>query len=402
MRILTFTTLYPNAVSPQFGIFVETRLRKLVGSGRLSARVMAPCPWFPFTNKRFGRYATFAQIPRFEERHGLAIDHPRYPLVPKIGMTIAPFMLFAATLPILRRQIACGQDFDAIDAHYMYPDGVAAVMLGLALDRPVAVTCRGSDINAISKYHFPSKQIVWAAKHAAAVVTVSESLRARLSAMGIQMAHVRVLRNGVDLDLFHPVERQTARSRLRLAGRVLVSVGNLVRLKGHDLIIKALADLPSTTLLVVGRGPERSALEGLARKVGVADRVRFLESLPQEQLRDIYSAADALVLASSTEGWPNVLLESMACGTPVIASDIPGAREIVKAAEVGQLVRERTPKSIVQSVEMLLANTRDGSAIRAYAERFSWDHTTIGQIRMFDEIVREFRNADDLAAHQSK
>ena len=402
MRILTFTTLYPNAVSPQFGIFVETRLRKLVGSGQLSARVMAPCPWFPFTNQRFGKYAAFAQIPRFEERHGLVIDHPRYPLIPKVGMTITPFMLFAATLPSLRRQIACGQDFDAIDAHYMYPDGVAAVMLGLALNRPVAVTCRGSDINAISKYRFPRQQITWAAKRAAAVVTVSEGLRAGLTAMGIHVANVRVLRNGVDLDLFYPVERQIARSRLGLVGRVLVSVGNLVQLKGHDLIIKALVDLPSTTLLVVGRGPERIALEGLARKVGVADRVRFLEPLPQEQLRDIYGAADALVLASSTEGWPNVLLESMACGTPVIATDIPVAREIVGTPEVGQLLRERTPESIAQSVEMLLASPRDGRAIRAYAERFSWDHTTIGQLQMFDEIVRASRNIHNRTARQSK
>lgn len=402
MRILTFTTLYPNAVSPQFGIFVETRLRKLVDSGRLSARVMAPCPWFPFANPRFGKYAAFAQIPRFEERYGLAIDHPRYPLIPKIGMTIAPLLLFAAMLPVLRRQIASGQDFDAIDAHYMYPDGVAAVMLGLAIGRPVAVTCRGSDINAISKYRFPKQQIVWAARRAAAVVAVSEGLRERLRAIGIQVAHVRVLRNGVDLDLFHPVERQIARSHLGLAGRVLVSVGNLVRLKGHELIIKALVDMPSTTLVVVGRGPERSALEGLARKVGVANRVRFLEPLPQEQLRDVYSAADALVLASSMEGWPNVLLESMACGTPVIATDIPGAREIVGGPDVGQLLPERTPKSIAQSVEKLLASPRDGTAIRAYAERFSWDHTTIGQLRMFDEIVRESRNVHDRTVRHSK
>src|SRR4051812_16989486 len=112
MRILTFTTLYPNALSPQFGIFVETRLRKLVATGRLSARVVAPCPWFPLTNRRFGKYASFAQIPRSEIRHGLAIDHPRYPIIPKIGMTVAPLLLFAAALPFLRRQIAGGQDFD--------------------------------------------------------------------------------------------------------------------------------------------------------------------------------------------------------------------------------------------------------------------------------------------------
>jgi glycosyltransferase involved in cell wall biosynthesis len=173
----------------------------------------------------------------------------------------------------------------------------------------------------------------------------------------------------------------------------LVSVGNLVALKGHDLIIKALAGLPATTLLIIGRGPERSALEVLAHKAGVADRVRFLRPVPQDELRDIYCAADALVLASSSEGWPNVLLESMACGTPVIASDIPGAREIVGSCEagVGQLLSERTPESIARSVENVLGSSTDSGAIRAYAKRFSWDHTTDGQIQMFDQIVEQSR-----------
>ena len=395
MRILTFTTLYPNAVWPQFGIFVETRLRKLVESGRVSARVIAPCPWFPFTNRKFGKYAAFAQIPCCEQRHGLAIDHPRYPLIPKIGMSVAPSLLFAAVLPFLRRQIALGQDFEVIDAHYMYPDGVAAVMLGLALDRPVAITCRGSDINELAKYRFPRRQIIWAAKCAAAIVTVSEGLRERLSGLGVEPERIRVLRNGVDLDLFRPMDRSIARTRLGLTGHVLVSVGNLVRLKGHELIIKALADLPSTTLLIVGRGPERSSLEALAQTVGVTDRTRFFEPVPQEQLRDIYCAADALILASSSEGWPNVLLESMACGTPAIATDIPGAREIIGEPLVGQLLRERTPDFIVQSVETVLGSPRNGAAIRAYAERFSWDQTTIGQLRMFDQIVRHSLNTHD-------
>ena len=392
MRILTFTTLYPNAVLPQFGIFVETRLRKLVESGRVSARVVAPCPWFPLTNPRFGKYAAFARIPRFEERHGLSIDHPRYPLIPKIGMNVAPILLFAAALPLLRRQIARGQDFDVIDAHYMYPDGVAAVMLGIALDRPVAITCRGSDINEIPKYRLPKKQIIWAATRAAALVTVSEGLRQRLGDLGIAPERVRVLRNGVDLDLFRPMEQSIIRSRLGLSGPVLLSVGNLVRLKGHDLIIRALADLPSATLLIVGRGPEQSSLEALTHTTGVADRVRFLGPVPQDQLRDFYSAADVLVLASASEGWPNVLLESMACGTPVIATDIPGAREIIGSPEVGKLLPERTPSAIAQSAKDILAAPGDRAAIRAYAEGFGWEGTTLGQLRMFDEITQEYAN----------
>src|SRR3954469_21582026 len=136
MRVLLFSTLYPSAAHPQHGIFVETRLRHLVASGRVAARVVAPCPWFPVASPRFGSWGRHAAIPRFELRHGIEIAHPRYPLLPKIGMATAPLALAGALLPVLRRTIREGQDFELIDAHYFYPDGVAAVLLGLALDRP--------------------------------------------------------------------------------------------------------------------------------------------------------------------------------------------------------------------------------------------------------------------------
>src|SRR4029077_6894938 len=107
----------------QHGIFVETRLRKLVESGGVRARVVAPCPWFPFASPRFVCYADSARIPRQEARHELHIDHPRYPVLPRIGMSGAPFALYYAVLPFLRRQLRDGQEFDLIDAHYFYPDG---------------------------------------------------------------------------------------------------------------------------------------------------------------------------------------------------------------------------------------------------------------------------------------
>ncbi|MGC2522631.1 MAG: glycosyltransferase, partial [Stellaceae bacterium] len=173
MQILTFTTLYPSASRPQHGIFVETRLRKLVESGSVAARVVAPCPWFPIASARFGEYGVMAQVPRRETRHGIEVEHPRYPLLPKIGMSTAPIAVFAALLPVLRRQIAMGRDFALIDAHYFYPDGVAAVLLGRALGRPVVVTARGSDLNLIAGFRVPRRWIRWAAAKAEGLVAVS-------------------------------------------------------------------------------------------------------------------------------------------------------------------------------------------------------------------------------------
>ena len=117
LRLLTFSTLYPSATRPNHGVFVENRLRHLVASGRVTSVVVAPVPWFPSTDPRHGDWARMAATPREEERHGLRILHPRYPLVPKIGMTLAPFLLYRAMVPVLRRLLAEIGPIDAIDAH---------------------------------------------------------------------------------------------------------------------------------------------------------------------------------------------------------------------------------------------------------------------------------------------
>jgi teichuronic acid biosynthesis glycosyltransferase TuaC len=391
MQILVFTTLYPNAAQPQHGIFVETRLRKLVESGAVAARVMAPCPWFPFAAQRFGRYAVFARLPRQEVRYELHIDHPRYPLLPKFGMGSAPLALAVAVLPLLRRQIREGRDFDLIDAHYFYPDGVAAVLLGHALGRPVVVTARGDDLDLIANYPVPRRWIRWAASQAAGLVTVSSGLKRRLVALGTDPGRVRMLRNGVDLVLFRPSDRDAARRALGLTRPTLLAVGNLVVKKRHRLIIEALDELPGVDLIIVGEGPERAQIEALARQRRVADRVRLLGRMPQDRLPAIYSAADLLLLPSLREGWPNVLLESMACGTPVVVSNFPGVADIVTAPEAGSILAEATPSCLARTAAALLAAPPDRAAARLYAERYDWQSTTQGQIELFREICEQRR-----------
>jgi glycosyltransferase involved in cell wall biosynthesis len=386
VRILTFTTLYPSAERPQHGIFVETRLRQLVESGRVEARVVAPAPWFPFASERFGAYAVMARVPRAETRHGLQVEHPRYPLVPKIGMSSAPLALFAACLPRLRRQIAAGDDFDLIDAHYFYPDGVAAVLLGRALDRPVVVTARGSDLNVIARHAVPRRWIRWAAAHAQGLVAVSSGLKDRLVALGVAGERVRVLRNGVDLRQFHPGDRAAARRRQGFTRPTLIAVGNLVALKRHRLMVEALALVPEADLVIVGDGPERDAIKALAAARGIAGRVRLLGRLPQSELPEIYAAADLLLLVSTNEGWPNVLLESMACGTPVVVSNLAGIGDIVAAAAAGRIVAEPTPQRLAEAIRALLAAPPDRALTRAYAEGFDWQDTTEGQLALFEEI----------------
>ena len=387
MKLLTFSTLYPNAEQPNHGIFVETRLRYLIASGQVSSRVVAPVPWFPSANPRFGSYSAFARVPRTESRHGIAISHPRYPLIPKIGMAAAPALMARAARAEIGRILDEGYDFDIIAAHYFYPDGVAAVMLGKYFNKPVTITARGTDINLIPQFPLPRKMILWAARNAKGLITVCHALKDEMVQLGVAADSITPLRNGVDLQRFAPADRRAARAALGLTHFTLLSVGLLDQRKGHDLVIKALAQLPDVRLLIAGTGPERRALEQLAEQLGVAARVSFLGGVPQVQLANYYNAADVLVLASSREGWANVLLESMACGTPVVASDVWGTPEVVAAPEAGLLMRERTPAALADAVNMLRAQYPDHHATRRYAERFSWDETTQGQIDLFQKII---------------
>lgn len=389
ISLLVFSTLFPNAETPHHGVFVENRLRHLLAEGSVSARVVAPVPWFPFTGDRFGSYAAFARVPAREERNGVTVDHPRYPLLPKIGMTLAPTLLYRWSLPALRRVIAAEGPFDLIDAHYFYPDGVAAVMLGRALGLPVTITARGTDINLIPRFAAARRQILWASRHAAQMIAVCRALKDEMTAIGIEGDRITVLRNGVDLAQFRPVDRDAARRRLGLGGPTLLSVGGLVTRKANDLTIAALPELPDMTLLLAGEGPEEDALRALAARLGVADRVRFLGRVGHGSLAELYTAADALVLASSREGWANVLLEAMACGTPVVASNVWGTPEAVAAPEAGVLMEDRTSAALARAVRRLFASLPDRAATRRYAEGFSWDETTRGQLVLFRRILGE-------------
>jgi len=195
------------------------------------------------------------------------------------------------------------------------------------------------------------------------------------------------LRNGVDLVLFRPVDREDWRPRLGFRRTTLLSVGNLVPLKGHDLTIRALRLLPEMDLVLIGAGPERAALGALARELNVGDRVTFAGTMAQEDLRHYYGAADALVLASSREGWANVLLESMACGTPVVASNVGGTPEVVAAPQAGVTMAERTPEALARAVRRLFAHAPDRGATRRYAEGFGWRATTEGQLELFGRVL---------------
>jgi teichuronic acid biosynthesis glycosyltransferase TuaC len=391
IRLLTFSTLFPHAARPNHGIFVENRLRHLLASGHATSTVLAPVPWFPSRSPRFGDWALNARAPAAETRHGIAIRHPRYPVLPRVGMTAAPWLLYRAMVPQIARLLAEGHRFDLIDAHYVYPDGVAATWLGRRFGLPVVMTARGTDVNLIPRYRLPRRLIQGAIRDAGALISVSAALKQALVELGAPPGKVTVLRNGVETDLFRPpADRVAARAALGLTGPTLVSVGALIERKGHHRTIEAMRQLPGYHLVIAGEGPERERLSGLIEQHGLGDRVRLLGPRPHRDLPALYGAADASVLASSREGWANVLLESMACGTPVVAANIWGNPEVVRAPAAGLIYEPNTPDGIAAGVRQLFAALPDRAATRAYAEPFSWDETTEGQLALFRRVIDSY------------
>jgi len=392
LRVLLFSTLYPSSARPGHGLFVETRLRKLLESGEAEARVVAPVPWFPSTAPRFGEHARMAATPHAETWNGVALLHPRYLLPPRIGQNVAPFVLALGAWASLQRLQREGFDFDLIDAHYFYPDGVAAALLARWLGKPLAISARGSDLNVLGQHPLARHLMLWAAGQAHASIGVCSALTDILRGWGADPKRLHVLRNGVDLQRFRPLPQAEARSRLGLNGApLLLSVGNLVEVKGHDLTMDALALLTpqhaGAVLCIVGDGPLRERLQAHAVARGVADRVRFVGRIANDQLADWYSAADLLVLASRSEGWANVLLESMACGTPVVATDVGGSAEVVAHLDAGRIVGRRDATSMAQAMEQLLAAAPDRTLVRRYAEGFGWEGTTRAQLALFRDIT---------------
>jgi glycosyltransferase involved in cell wall biosynthesis len=384
---------------PHHGVFVWERLRAYLARHGGEAVVLAPVPYVPAALAK-GSYALFREVPREECREGVRILHPRYPLIPKLSMSVAPLSLYAVSRLWIKKLLKQGHQFDLLDAHYLYPDAVAAGLLAREFRWPLVVTARGTDVNLIPRYRVPRMWLQWLLKRVQGTIAVSAALREIMAPLLAPDQEVRVLRNGVDLEKFRPLPQAAARQELGWdhEGPLVLSVGHLIERKGHHHLLEGLAELsraspepahpPQWRAKIVGVGPWLDSLRTRARTLGIDDRVQFVGALPHERLRLAYAAADVLALLSSREGWPNVLLEAMACGTPVLATEVYGAPEIVRSTAVGALLREPSAEAVAAALQELLSHPRDSQAVREHAEQHSWGEVADGMKEVFEQAVQ--------------
>lgn len=389
MKVLALTNLLPNPVQPRHGIFTRWRLNALQQAGGIDGvEAVVPVPSFPLAGP-LDPYRALRPIPDQGNLNGLPVHYVRYLNVPKIGMARQPGAMVRALMPVIRRLEQEHGRFDVIDAYYAYPDGVAAAELGRQLDRPVVITAFGTDLSALPETSVKVRRaIVHSSRQADGYTAVCRALLDALGAIGGETARGHVVMHGVDLDFFHPpMDRAALRNRLGLSGPVLLSVGNLIELKGHHLSIEAMSALPDATLLIAGTGPLSGQLDDQIRVAGLQDRVRLLGHVDQKNLVDLYGAADALVLMSSREGIANVINESLACGTPVLATAVWGSPEVITTPDAGRLVRERSAAGLVEAVRDLLANYPDREATRRHAEQFTWEKTAADHVSVLRAAI---------------
>lgn len=356
-------------------------------------RVVAPVPFFPKTCF-FKSYSYFSHIPQQEIIDDIIVYHPRYPLLPKISMPFHGQLMYYGT----RNQVRHIHDtfqFDIIDAHFIYPDCQAAVALGNMLNLPVVSSARGSDIHEFINYARIRPKIIKTLQKTTRIISVCQALKDIMVDLGIEDEKISVIPNGIDTDLFYFVERETAREKLGLDKkcRIILSVGSLIPLKSHDLTIKAIKNLIkkgwNIQFYIAGTGPEKKNLENLIVKLNLNDHVFLIGHLPNETLHLWYNAADLFCLSSEREGWANVLTEALACGTPVVATNVFGSSEIVKNDSLGVLVN-RTYKDISAGLEQALNKKWDRKKISSTIGSRTWDLVAKEVSCVFDQALNRF------------
>ena len=397
-HIVVLSSLFPSSVQPGAGLFIRERMFRV--ARRLPVAVVAPTPWFPLQGliRRFKPHFR-PGAPAHESQSGIDVWFPRFLSVPGLFKKFDGLMMAVCSLPHLRRLKNAGR-LDIIDAHFAYPDGYAASLLGRWLKVPFTITLRGTETRHVRDGRLAGR-LLQAVQRAARVFSVSESLRQLLIAHGASPQQIEVVGNGVDTKRFAPQDKTVCRRTLGIQARahVLVSVGGLVPRKGFQRVIEVLPQIrqhfPDLIFLVVGgtsaEGNNRRELEQQVQALGLDDCVRFLGPRRPDELPAILSAADIFVLATSNEGWANVFLEALACGLPVVTTDVGGNKEVICDDSLGIVVPFGDREALGEAITRSLQRDWDKTRIRHYAEDNAWDERVERLSTRFIRIAAEAR-----------
>jgi len=343
MKTLIITNLFPNSQEPTRGIYNLQQFKAFLASG-VETKIVAPVPWHDFS-----------ALPAYERIEGFDVYHPRYFMIPKIGRAFYGILFFISLCMQVRRIDARFRS-DVILSTWAYPDGVGSYLIAKALNKPIVIKVHGSDVNLYSKHFLRRQQIVSALSRADKVIAVSMALKERLIEIGVPAANIAVISNGVDAELFQPMERKECRKELDLPldRKVVLFVGNFAPVKGVDILVDAFGELmrlrSDAILVLVGDGPLEAMLRDKVKVLGISQKVVFAGRVTHDMIPVYMNSADVFTLPSRNEGCPNVILESFACGTPVVASRVGGVPELFTSGSLGMLVEPDDQSDLVSKL----------------------------------------------------
>jgi glycosyltransferase involved in cell wall biosynthesis len=376
MKILVITNLFPNKLEPTKATFNKQQLYHL--SKLCELKVIAPVPWAPpihfIKNWKYLR-----NIPYHEIIDGLDVLHPRYFVIPKIGRSLYGFLFLASIFKHVRRS-RDEFNFNCIFALWAYPDGFASVLIAKILKKPILIQILGSDINHYVDYYLRRKMIYYTLKNSDAVTAVSNALKKRVIDIGIPEEKVTFNPNGVDTAKFYPSDKYETQKRLNLPQKkyIILFVGNLVSVKGISYLLEALHIIKNDfdkniLLIIIGDGILKNNLENQVKRLELIENVEFKGVRPHNEIPFWMNASDLLCLPSLNEGMPNVVLEALACGKPVVATNVGGIPEIIQNEKNGILVKPCDPEQLADAISKVLTTNWNHFDIARSVEKYSWE-----------------------------
>ncbi len=369
MRILTFTSLYPNIIEPRHGIFSKNRMIHFDQIEGTCRKVIAPVQYFPLLGLNHkSRFHKYNQIPKEDRQGEIDIYYPRYMTIPGTNLINVADAMANASHKVMGKIYPNGETFDLIDGLYIYPDGVAAYKLAKKYNKPLILTALGSDVNFWLDQPQHKERILEAINYASKVTCVSQALKDSLIQHGIAEDKLLVLLNGIDKKIFN------ADVKPKVQNEYLLAIGNLIPLKGHEYILKSLKEFPEERLILIGVGELEAHLKALAKQLGISHRVIFLSHVSQDELGHYYAGAKYTIMMSSMEGMPNVIMESLATGTPVITTNVGGIAEVV-TKDNGILLTERTSDALTNALKTALTRKWDRQQISESMNYLDWNET---------------------------
>jgi glycosyltransferase involved in cell wall biosynthesis len=383
MKILSFSYCFPNEMNNNWGIFVYNRLKAL--SKLHDLRVCSPVPFFPL-------FSSGKDIINYEKHDykGLDVYRPEFFYFPFILKNYDSYFYSSGIRKWFYNLLEDWKP-DILDAHFVWPDGAGVYVLAQEAGIPYVITLRGKIYECIKKPQ-QKKLCQKALQGADAVISVSGLMAEEALKLGVKKEKIKIIPNGIDPNSFYIKDKSECRKTLNLPleKKIIVSVAHLGHRKGHFEVIKAMAHLSENVILILvgaeAQGGKKEDLVKAARESGLGERLIITGPRPYEEIPFYFGAADVSVLASYREGCPNSVLESLACGVPVVATEVGAVPDILPVPEAGRIVPRQTVKPLADALNELLGkNFQKEDIVRAAGVR-TWDEVGEEVSSVFEQI----------------